>query len=1402
MRITRYTTFEVLEARIAPAAFYVSGTSLEIDNASGVAQGGDSAAATAAGADKTILLHAGDRLYFNPDGVVGTHATDKLWVSVTASNALVFFKDINGDQRFSLDELSGLAVGDRFSGSVFSDLHGSVATMLDRDGHFAPGELQRASISRLSVTGALVSATDGYTNILAGVGISNLTVLGQSLANGLSVNGLVATGSQALNLSWGFGGPAAPFDPATFQHVIGTSGGDVIHAHFSGGLRGILTGDGEETPHGLRGSAGSGGSIVDVTMGISPEGFLLQTGKGGNVGSAPGPAIAGAGGAGGGIIGVRVAFHSSVTTYPKIVTGAGGFGIGAHGGAGGSIINSSFRDLDPALSFLMQTGDGGAGDGSGNGGAGGSIVNTSLILLGDLGTTVMAGGAPHRSGGDLDIVLGSGGAVGTEHSHGGHRPIVGAGGSWDWFSTTKNSALQQALSGGTNAAITTQGLAAFHLTAGGAGLPGAPGFNGTGGSILGGRFDFRGALGILGDGEFTVTSGSGSDSSSFPGAAGRFEGAVFSFGGPVQFDHGDFRVTAGSGGRLVDDPGSLTGGRDGGALNRLVFDFHDLVAIGGAFSFTAGEGGLDGGILGDAGNGGPINGLAILSTKGIAATLSVSSGQGGVGGTFAPSGATGAGGDVSNLLIQAPSLGGLQLASGDGGFQFGSGDGARGGDFSTGVGLIPHPAVDAGLAARLHTPAGVYISRAVGSVEVHLGAGASGGGSSGRGGLGGSLLDSRFVFGSVADDLLVSGGGGGAGKGHRAGGRSGGIDHASFQVGGNVGGDVRIALDHGGDSGEFASTGSGGNYSYLALDVGGNVTGTLAIFAPRAGDIGTRIGGSGGSLDHLHLNVGDILGGSLPPPEVPFGPAKYSLQISAGRGEGAAKGGVGGGISDSFIGTKTLTFGAYILTGDGGDSEIYDAGAGGSFTSDTFVFGGNIGGNLEVHAGRGGTTQGRGAAARGGSIVSTDLTLQAAVDVNVFAGPNGTSRRDGVTGGAIFGLTLENTGPVRNVMIEAGGGTVTAFGVGQAGAGGPIVGSTYSNHGGAEQVTVMAGDGGALLGETPFTRGSAGPGGTLAGFTFNNAAPLGTAQFVGGAGGAVQISGENARGAGGRGGWVTGFTLHDSAGADSLTYLRGGAGGTGVGEGLRGAAGGAVLQTRLDTDAVVLVTGGQAGEFSEYHDHTVGGFGGSVRGITGRVGHLSVIAGNAGSGTVGGWGGDVSGVVLSEVSGFVRLLQGGSGGSGVLVAGLGGSVSGIIVPGDIGDFHSAFASGIGNLGLAGMGGLVAGQGGPRDAVFAGPAGRISNVTANRIAAIYASEIGFDGEQAVASITGVRAGEIGADTGLPGTNEVPGLRGYGTYTYNSSGGRDTPVDGPVIVRASGYTPHSLSVVPLFLLLVPG
>lgn len=1044
-------------------------------------------------------------------------------------------------------------------------------------------------------------------------------------------------------------------------------------------------------------------------------------------------------------------------------------------------------------------------------------MNTSIVLQGNLGTTTTVNGTPQRSGGDLAVMLGRGGeAFASGPLEVGPTGTAGAGGSWDWFSTTKNPVLLESVSRGTHAAIATQALASFHLEAGAGGQAGT-GTGGAGGAILGGAFHFGGPLGILGSGGFNVLSGGGGDSDRAGADAGRIEGAVFSFAKTVQLmgSGNDFTVSGGRGGILAAETGGRAGGGTGGALQRLVFDFHETVAVGGDFGFRSGRGGTNYGRIGNGGNGGALNGLAILSAGDIVGELVVGSGPGGGVGDLATLsiGQGGAGGDITNLLIQAPNLDRLTLGSGSGGESTGLGTGGRGGNLSTGLGLMPHPAVDAPLEARLHTRAGVYIPGALGRLDLDLGNGGNGGdGNSasnepflygGSGGRGGSLVSSTFVLGSVSSELHLGSGGGGNGMQRAAGGRSGGIDHVSLQVSGDVGGNVSIALGEGGMNDAPGRTGAGGNYSHLSLAVGGDVVGTVFINAPNggAGTPGsTIVAAPSGSIDHLHLELGDILGGTVAPPSVSVdGPGKYGLQVTGGTGHDAARGGAGGSITDSFISTGTLTFGAYIVAGDGGVSSGLGAGrAGGSITGSTLTFRGDLGGNLVVQAGRGSHTE-QGAAGQAGALRSTDITLAGALDVKIAAGNAGQSAGGlPATGGAIDGLTLENTGHVRNLNLFAGSGTGNVEGVRPGGVGGAIVGSTWSNFGGVEVAQVTAGDGGIRMGEH---HGDGGAGGAIVNFTFNNAAPTsGLALFSAGAGGSLNFNGPDPRGNGGHGGGITGFVLHDSAGPDSVVTIRAGEGDEGVGKTGRGGNGGSVLGTRLDTLGTVILMGGGAGAVNSDGTQTAGGAGGWVSGVTGSVGHLSVLAGRGGSAAHGGNGGSVRSVNLSEVTGFVRLLQAGSGGYGTY-AGHGGSIAFVSVPGDIGDFHSAFGLGNG-WGESGMGGLVAGAGGNVNLGYREQyAGRVSYVTATRIAAIFALGSSGDGSNAVGSIFGVRALEIGADTGLPGTAESPALRGYGTFTYNGTAPfenySDTPIDGPVIVWESGFDSHSLSVLPLYL-----
>src|SRR5262249_39494463 len=85
---------EILEARIAPAVFFISRTELKIVDSGG--NDVDVASATGAvGATKSVLLHAGDSLIADTNG---NHKADKgeaTLIKVTAGSAIAFFTDAN-----------------------------------------------------------------------------------------------------------------------------------------------------------------------------------------------------------------------------------------------------------------------------------------------------------------------------------------------------------------------------------------------------------------------------------------------------------------------------------------------------------------------------------------------------------------------------------------------------------------------------------------------------------------------------------------------------------------------------------------------------------------------------------------------------------------------------------------------------------------------------------------------------------------------------------------------------------------------------------------------------------------------------------------------------------------------------------------------------------------------------------------------------------------------------------------------------------------------------------------------------------------------------------------------------------------------------------------------------------
>jgi hypothetical protein len=215
----------------------------------------------------------------------------------------------------------------------------------------------------------------------------------------------------------------------------------------------------------------------------------------------------------------------------------------------------------------------------------------------------------------------------------------------------------------------------------------------------------------------------------------------------------------------------------------------------------------------------------------------------------------------------------------------------------------------------------------------------------------------------------------------------------------------------------------------------------------------------------------------------------------------------------------------------------------------------------------------------------------------------------------------------------------------------------------------------------------------------------------------------------------------------------------------------------------------------------IGGVGGIIGTTKATVGTFRAIAGDGGDAAngAGGAGGEASGLTITAKIN-AQQIRGGAGGNGLTAGGAGGDVSGVKVKGDIGDFLRPF--GIRPFQANpefDMGGLFAGTGGT--GTVPGIAGSISNVSANRIAAILAVNDGTDAvnlnvNNAVTAISGLKTKVIGADIDGDGTFDFVdnGVAGF------ALGGGDEAIDGLVIVKSAGVPAGGLKPTPLMIITV--
>lgn len=729
---------------------------------------------------------------------------------------------------------------------------------------------------------------------------------------------------------------------------------------------------------------------------------------------------------------------------------------------------------------------------------------------------------------------------------------------------------------------------------------------------------------------------------------------------------------------------------DQGFMGAAGANITNVTVFKGVAGIEAGRGGYS--VAGNGGAGGNIDQLTLLDAP---AEFVIRAGNGGESDGKGKAG--GAGGTVSNVeltltsdsddvVIQEPGQpfwSGI-IEAGNGGE--GPGGGGAGGHLRN---VMMDFKVDA--LHWFHLSAG-YGGSAVG-----------GDNPTGRGGDGGSILNSHVVGAGKIDWVgFGAGNGGDAGyKGNSRGGNGGSVLNSTAKV-------------LGGARGPSASAGYGGNGA------------------------GWGNGGNGGALMNLRFDIGDTEQG-------------FGFGSGWGGGGEFGNGGLGGAVKSVHI-TATSAAGGqiYVVSGGGGGSEYGRGVAAGNVTDVTLEVTGFSNAGLGIFGGSGG---GGDTGGRGGNITNASISVAGTgaetLIVSGDGGRGGTS--NGGASGKIANARITNTmGDAESFLIQTGAGGSSSFRNG--GRAGSITNVEIDIAGGAaSKVSILGGIGGGGM--------KAGQGGSLSN---------------------LKISAANA--------------LTDQA------EISCGNGGAGVFRGGNGGNSGSIHNLTLDLPgSLVFINAGSyagvRGGFSGDNANDVGGNGGSVSGIKGHVGTLVLAAPNGGYGEGrGGNGGSITRVNLTEVDNFVRLIRAGDGGGSASRPGTGGNLSGIHVAGDIGDFTSSF--GIKTDANEGMGGLIAGQaGGTSDTIPLRKNGSISNVTADRIAAILAgapTASGIDRFNAVISISSLKGvTKVGADVD---GNTAFDFTDVGSLGYNFGDG-DTALDGLVVVFKNGYKSN---VTPLKLI----
>lgn len=239
-------SIEHLEPRIAPAVFYVSGAGLKIVDASGNSVN-DAASAALTGAIAAVDLHGGDSLVYDPSGAHNGNGDVPL-VTVTSGAAIVFWADTNGNGKFDLNEIVGLACSADATATISTEIHGVITA----------GPLSEAagsSTGSSSVPGVITIHLPGSGLTNSGVGTpdegagGSISIVSLGAGNPITI---IGAGATALG-SGGSGGTITEMssfhagtgrDPASGADGVG--GGRLDNEHH--GRPHLIPGHGHRAP--------------------------------------------------------------------------------------------------------------------------------------------------------------------------------------------------------------------------------------------------------------------------------------------------------------------------------------------------------------------------------------------------------------------------------------------------------------------------------------------------------------------------------------------------------------------------------------------------------------------------------------------------------------------------------------------------------------------------------------------------------------------------------------------------------------------------------------------------------------------------------------------------------------------------------------------------------------------------------------------------------------------------------------------------------------------------------------------------------------------------------------------------------------------------------------------------